>query len=361
MRECGFIGTQGEKRLKWFKRDKSMSEKVDGKVKAIIGFRNYAWFVLFYNLLVIMWGAYVRATGSGAGCGAHWPLCNGEVIPRAPAVETLVEFTHRLSSGLVIILVAYLIYRAFRLYPKGHLMRKAVTAVGFFTVTEALVGAGLVLFELVAGNESIARALAMIVHLINTFFLLAALSMTAWWATKDQTGPFARIRGLIWLLPLGMAAFLFLGASGAVTALGDTLYPASSLAEGLRQDMSPTASILLRLRIFHPVIAVIVSLYSVAVLLWVRDRSKDGTTRRLALFTIVTVAFQIGLGVVNVLLLAPVAIQMVHLLISDLIWIGLILTTVNVLADPALAQRLGDQKIHDWINEIANQRAEAVK
>ena len=63
-------------------------------------FAKYSWIVLVYNLVVILWGAYVRATGSGAGCGSHWPLCNGEVIPRAPEVETLVEFTHRLSSGL---------------------------------------------------------------------------------------------------------------------------------------------------------------------------------------------------------------------------------------------------------------------
>ncbi len=48
-------------------------------------FSRYAWGVLLWNVLVALWGAYVRATGSGAGCGSHWPTCNGEILPRAPA------------------------------------------------------------------------------------------------------------------------------------------------------------------------------------------------------------------------------------------------------------------------------------
>ena len=83
------------------------------------GFAAYAWAVLGFNLLVILWGAFVRATGSGAGCGSHWPLCNGEVLPRAPALATLIEFSHRLTSGVALLLVIGLVVGAWRGFPRA--------------------------------------------------------------------------------------------------------------------------------------------------------------------------------------------------------------------------------------------------
>ena len=144
---------------------------------ALIRFARYAWFVLGYNLLVIVWGAYVRASGSGAGCGNHWPLCKGEVIPRAAALETLVEVTHRLTSGLALIFVIGLVFWAFRRFPRGHHVRRASIVSLIFILTEALIGAGLVLFEYVAANASHARAFWMSGHLINTFLLLGSLAL----------------------------------------------------------------------------------------------------------------------------------------------------------------------------------------
>lgn len=147
-------------------------------------FAKFAWAALGYNLLVIVWGAYVRASGSGAGCGAHWPLCNGLVVPRAAAVETLVEFSHRLTSGVVLVIAVAMVIMAFRSFPRGSIVRKGAVAVLVLTIAEALIGAGLVLFELVAHDTSIKRALSMSMHLVNTFFLLGALTLTAHWATR---------------------------------------------------------------------------------------------------------------------------------------------------------------------------------
>src|SRR3990172_3015404 len=140
----------------------------------------YAWGVLAYNVAVILWGAYVRATGSGAGCGQHWPLCNGAVIPRSPEIETLVEFSHRMSSGAALLLVAGLVVWAFRAYQTGHAVRRGAAFSGGLIVVEALLGAGLVLLELVDQNASVDRAIAVSLHLVNTFLLLAALTLTAW-------------------------------------------------------------------------------------------------------------------------------------------------------------------------------------
>ena len=182
-------------------------------------FAVFAWCVLAYNLAVILWGAFVRATGSGAGCGNHWPLCNGVVVPLAPQTATLIEFGHRLTSGLSLVLVVVLAVWGFRSYHKGSPVRIGVSASFFFVLAEALIGAGLFLFHLVTDNASVARTVSMALHLINTFLLLAALSLTAWWASG---GARIRLRGqgiAIWGWGLAMVGALVLGMSGAITAL----------------------------------------------------------------------------------------------------------------------------------------------
>jgi heme A synthase len=311
--------------------------------------------VLAYNLLVIVWGAFVRATGSGAGCGAHWPTCNGQVIPRSPEVATMIEFTHRLSSGLVLILVLVMIVWAFRLYPKGHLIRKSAGFTVFFTIIEALLGAGLVLFGLVADNDSIARAFAMMLHLINTFLLLAAIILTAWWSTFGVPNKIT-YKGKKWGIHLaGLIGILILGASGAVTALGDTLFPATSLIEEFWKDLSPSAHILIRLRIFHPIIAVAVGIYIIRLATWVRENAQDPWIRRVSMFLIGSYLLQIGIGVINVLLLAPVPIQLIHLLVSDFIWMSAFLLSALVMGAPLLAYSHSDHKIHERIHEAAKQ------
>jgi len=299
------------------------------------GFRNYAWGVLVYNLFVILWGAYVRATGSGAGCGSHWPLCDGQVIPRAPQAETLIEFSHRLSSGLAFVLVVGLLIWAFRVFPRKHLVRWGASFSMFFIVTEALVGAGLVLFELVADHVSVARALSMAVHLVNTFLLLASLTLAAWWASGGESPRVKDHQVLSAVFGLGLIGMLILGVSGAVTALGDTLFPAQSLADGLRQDISPTAHFLVRLRLLHPLIAVSVALYLIFVAMSRNTAGYDTTTRRLARALTLLLLTQLGAGLVNVALLAPVWMQLVHLLLADLVWIALVLLAVSVLATKA--------------------------
>jgi heme A synthase len=204
-------------------------------------FATYAWTVLGYNLLVILWGAYVRATGSGAGCGDHWPLCNGEVIPRSPQAEMLVEFIHRATSGLALVLVAGMLIWAVRAYAKGHVVRLGAKLAMLFIVTEALIGAGLVLFKLVAGDDSLYRVVAIAAHLVNTFLLLAALALTAWWASGGAPLRLADRGPIAGALGAGMIGVMLVGAAGAVTALGDTLFPAGSLTEGLRQDFATTS------------------------------------------------------------------------------------------------------------------------
>ncbi len=277
-------------------------------------FSKFSWGVLAYNILVVLWGAYVRATGSGAGCGSHWPLCNGEVIPRAPQLETLIEFGHRLSSGLALLLVVWMLIWAFRAYPTGHMVRKGASWSLFFIITEALVGAGLVLFEWVAHDASMGRVISMAVHLVNTFLLLAALALTAWWASGGEA---LNLKGhgiQTWLFAAGFLFMLVLGISGAVTALGDTLFPSASLAEGLREDFSAEAHFLVRLRVYHPIIAILTGTYLVFLAGLTAMFRANPTIRRLAAALVGLFVIQGIAGLVNLVLLAPVWMQLVHLL-----------------------------------------------
>jgi heme A synthase len=247
----------------------------------------------------------------------------------------MIEFTHRLSSGLALVLVAALFIWARRAYDRGHPVRLGATLSVVFTITEALVGAALVLLELVAYNTSMARAAWMALHLANTFMLLAALTLTAYWASG---GAHLRLRGrgaTLWLLTGGLVAMLVLGVSGAITALGDTLFPAISLSEAVQQDFSPAAHLLIRLRIFHPIIAVFTGLYiSTVARVLVGSRRLPGAGRLAAALTVLVVV-QLIAGAVNVVLLAPVWMQLVHLLLADLIWIVLVLVAATHLAGRA--------------------------
>jgi heme A synthase len=298
----------------------------------------YAWAVLAYNVAVILWGAYVRATGSGAGCGAHWPLCNGEVVPRAAAVATLIEFSHRLSSGVALIAIAVLVVATFRTCRAGHPARLGAVLSGALILSEAAVGAGLVLFQLVADNATMARAMFVAVHLLNTFLLLAALTLTAWWLSVGK--PFVSRPGAAATLATGCAALLIAGASGAVAALGDTLFPSESLADALRSDLSFTSHLLIRLRVFHPVLAitaaVIVSLCAARLARGLAGDAAAQATRDARV--VAAIAFvQVALGFVNVVLLAPVGMQIVHLLVADALWIAFVLAGARALTDRGAA------------------------
>lgn len=295
-------------------------------------FTLYAWGVLTYNLLVILWGAFVRATGSGAGCGRHWPLCNGQVIPRAQQVETLIEFSHRVTSSLDGLLVIGLVIWALRAFPRGHLARRGAWLSLGFVIFEGILGAGLVLFELTAHNASFARAVAMAAHLINTLLLLSVITLTAWWSSG---GGAIRWRGqgaIGTMLGIGLLAVMFLGASGAVTALGDTLFPAGSLREGLAQDFDPLSHFLLRLRIWHPSLSIVTGIYLVVVSQIVARRRPTQPVRVAAAVLMLLFVAQLAIGAVNVLLLAPVAMQLIHLLMADLVWIALVLLSASALA-----------------------------
>jgi heme A synthase len=289
-------------------------------------FTAYAWGVLALNLFVILWGAYVRASASGAGCGNHWPLCKGEVVPQSPQLATIIEFTHRVTSGLALFAVLGLVIWSALSFPKGHRVRRAALVSLIFIVMEALLGAGLVLLQLVAQDASSGRAFYLSLHLANTLFLLGALALTAWFSREPlETARVRRSVVIAGTLPIA----ILVSVTGAIAALGDTLFPASSLAEGIRQDAVSTASFLVRLRIVHPILAVFAAAYFASVAITVLRSKPQGALARIALFVLVVTLAQLGAGAINLALLAPIGMQILHLFLADLVWISLVLLAVE--------------------------------
>jgi len=314
------------------------------------GLVRFGWGVLGYNLLVIAWGAFVRASGSGAGCGAHWPLCNGAGIPELKSRATIIEMTHRVTSGLALVLVVALLVWTLRTMPRGHRARKAAIASTVFVMGEALIGAALVLFELVAHDASMKRGLSMILHLGNTFLLTGALAITVW-TLGGESAPSPKLRagGMVRIVVVAaLASVLLLGSSGAIAALGDTLFPAASLREGFAQDLSPLAHIFLRLRVLHPFIALASGALVFAAASVVRLANPNAHARFFSRLVTIAFALQFAIGLLNMLLLAPVPMQIIHLLMADAMWVALVLMAWETLyAQSPIMSRNGPAPIRD--------------
>ncbi len=279
----------------------------------------FAWAVVAYNVLVILWGALVRATGSGAGCGNHWPLCNGQVIPLAPRVDTMIEFTHRLMVGGATFAVLALLIATFMAAPRGAAARLAVVLSTVLLVNEALLGAILVKLGYVTENRSVGRVVVLSVHLSNTLLLLAALTLTAiFLSTGVSRRALAERRDLPVVL-IGLISTIVVGVSGSLAALGDTLFPSISLGAALARDFALNSPWILRVRWVHPASVLFASLF----VYWILRRSWPAD-RALGRVIIALVTFQFAAGILDIILLAPVWMQVVHLLGADLYWVAIL-------------------------------------
>jgi heme A synthase len=316
------------------------------KAKMLTRFAKFAWLVLAWNIVVILWGVFLRASKSGDGCGQHWLTCHGEVVPSAPELKTVIEFSHRITSAIAFFTVAALLIWAFRAFPKGSSVRKTAVVSFIFIITEALVGAGLVLTGNTAETLTASRPFWMAGHLINTFILLGFLSLTAWLASGGRRFNF-RIEGkVVAALLIALTGILFVGMSGSVAALSSMLFPSATLAEGIAKDFSTTSNILLRLRISHPIVSVATSVYLIFLAGWLRARSgNDSDVSWWSNTLSVLVLTQIAFGAATLLTLAPIIMQLGHLLLADAIWISFVLTTASYMnsidrpvQQPALAE-----------------------
>ncbi len=284
-------------------------------------FTTLAWSLLIYHLAVIAWGAFVRASFSGDGCGSHWPLCDGEIIPSFSSHKLIIELSHRATSGMILpMLLALLIY-ARRLFPSGHQSRKALTLALVLAGVEALIGAALVKLHLVADNDTIARASVMSFHLVTTFFLVGSITVAALQGSAPARFE-GRGQGAVgWALALGYISIIVLGVSGAVSALGHTLRPTDNV---LAAAISSNTHWMVRLQPLHPLIATSVGLYLLltgGLLIHLRPTEE---VRKAVRAMVGLYALQLIIGLVNILIKAPIWLQMIHLATADAVWISFV-------------------------------------
>lgn len=267
-----------------------------------------AWLFLGYLVAVILFGAWVRIAGAGAGCGNHWPLCNGEAIPPAPETKTIIEYTHRITSALCGVFGIAMIWLA----PARH--RRMAIAAFVFILIEGFVGAVLVKKELVVNDASLSRAIVIALHLTNTLLLTAsaaAMTMEERHASKG--------RGL---LRAALVVIVIISATGAVTALGDTIFPKQAALDGslwaqIRDDATSSQHFLIRLRAVHPFLAIAGAAFLIGALSALRRKEPW-----LSHWPISLAGTQVLIGLANILLAAPGWMQIVHLLVAQALWVA---------------------------------------
>ncbi len=295
-----------------------------------IGVYRWAWATLAFFVIVVLEGAIVRTTSSGGGCGAHWPLCNGEILPHHPKLATLIEFTHRSLTGVSTAMFALLVGWTFYATPKRHPARRTAVAAGLLLLSEAALGAVLVLKHMVENNTSGLRVVMQSVHFTNTLLLLGATAATAvllrpsLQTVTHDTG--VRRASLIALL-----ATILTGATGSLAALADTLFPSPDLRTALAADFAAHSPLLIRMRWMHPAASFLAILATLALIAALRRCGARRSANLLAL----NLVLQLVIGVGDVLLLAPTWIQMLHLFSADIFWISLV-----VIATPLFRAKL---------------------
>ncbi|HEX3598363.1 MAG TPA: COX15/CtaA family protein [Polyangiaceae bacterium] len=305
-------------------------------------FERLAWGVLAYTVAVVLFGAVVRITGSGAGCGQHWPTCQGEIIHLPRTVATAIELSHRLTSGLSLLFVVGIAVLARRRFAAGHPTRRFATLAVALMIVESLVGAALVLLRLVEHNTSLARAAVMSVHLVNTSLLAGTIALTAWTARHAPPRRWLPSCLLDWALLATLMAALVVSVTGALTALGDTLYPVETsrtVTERLAADHAMTASLIERVRALHPLVAFTSAILFCAVAWKTKEIRPRPDVERGATLVITLVFAQVAAGVTNILLSAPGWMQVLHLGLATSLWLALV-----VLYATAMAGRRGEHE-----------------
>lgn len=297
------------------------------------GFAKYSWFVLAFNIVVILWGVFLRASKSGDGCGQHWLTCHGELIPSAPEMKTVIEFSHRITSAIAFFVVLALLVWTFRRFEKGTQIRKTAVLSFIFIVTEALVGAGLVLTGNTSEALTAARPFWMAGHLINTFILLTFLTLTARYASGGPSLNFRVEVKYLAGITIGAAAFVLVGITGSIAALSTMLFPVGTLVESAAQDFSATSHMLLRLRFLHPITAILTSVFLIFLIGWLaKEREPNRLIARWSNILSILILAQIGFGAATLLTLAPIIMQIGHLLLADAIWISYVLFSAGFLS-----------------------------
>jgi heme o synthase len=284
--------------------------------------RRLAWLGAGLAFGLIVLGGVVRITGSGMGCGDHWPRCNGEWFPPLD-LPTMIEIGHRWAAALVSLVVAAIAAVAWFKHRHDSAVRNPASLAVIVLIVQVLLGAVTVKLELPPA--------VVIVHLANAMVLLAVLLVTALRAsTRIEGAPTADIGSpvphpdhplVVGTAALGFVVILF-GAQVAnfhagLLCLGFPLCNGSAL---------PPANALAALPWAHraAAFAFLAAVVALAVRLNRRSDGRSQSVRRWVAIVLATTVVQIVVAAAMVLELLPPSLRAAHLLIGTMVWAGLV-------------------------------------
>ena len=281
-------------------------------------FKKYSLFSLVFTLLTIFWGAWVRLSFSGDGCGKNWPLCEDKIFPEN--VTAFIEWLHRLSSGLSLVFIFALFILAFKIYSKNHGVRYFSIASFLLILIEAFIGAILVLSGLVGANTEKIRVLVLAVHSINSLLLVGALTlcykMSCWEKRGEKITDNLKLKKpLIYFVCL----FPLLALTGNIASLAGQLFPSLSLSSALALDLMPSAHISLKVRPFHPLLAVCFLL----------GFSFFAFSKKHLIFPALAIFVVVLFGFATLVSLSPMWMKMTHLALAYGLWVFLVIISVQ--------------------------------
>lgn len=292
--------------------------RVAGMFKKHSVYSKWVMALILYSLLVFVWGAWVRISGSGDGCGEHWPFCHGELIPDSYAVKVWIENFHRISTKIYGFFVIGLVIAAFRMAPKGHAVRKGILWAFIFTLLEGLIGAVLVIKGFVVNDDSPQRAVLIALHLTNTFFLMGSLFYTWFVSFYDLSNLRFNLTKSIMLLKTSW--ILLVGGTGAIAALSTTLFPSESVLSGLARDFSGSGHFLEQLRVLHPLLAV--GFFAFVLYQWSCPPKTHALAMKWRKWFTLCVAIGFCAGVFTLSLLSPTWLKLTHLVTAHILWLA---------------------------------------
>ena len=310
-------------------------------------FGRYSLVLLIATVFVIIFGAFVRASLSGDGCGTGWPICDGGVLPVGAELKTYIELTHRATSGLLLIGVFAMAIWSIRLFEKGHPARKAAIGAFAFTLFSALIGAILVKFKYVTHDASLGRAITMPLHLVNTFALMASLALMVHLARGGQRASFKGQGGLGSAFLWTIGSFFMLGMTGAVSAMGKTAFQtklagANTFLERIQMHVGDQAHPVLKGGLLHPLMAMAAGLILIFTCRLASERrAGDPWVEHWSSLTIWLYVGQMLFGIVNLVASAPVWMQLTHLGLALANWIALVMLAVHAM--PKKQETIEDQ------------------
>ncbi len=267
----------------------------------------------------------------------NWPLCHDEWIPESDSSKTWIEWLHRASSSVFGLYILFLAFLSFKYFPKNHKIRFWSSTALIFTISEALIGAFLVLKGLTGQNTSGLRLFILNAHLLNSLFLTASIVLCLRYAVGSVSIPFKKITSLA-------GFYLLIAFTGSTASLSNTLFPSSSLKEGWLMDFDEHSPWIVQFRLWHPAAAVLIAGAVLLYLLWNFEK-KDFfplksffKKQKSILYSVQDLVYSnsrllltgllfLGIltGAITLLTLSPLVMRMIHLLTAYLIWVFIFL------------------------------------